>query len=245
MLQDRSNVLKEAKSMTSWTISRLQRLFLHYNRKYWKERLPDYSVLIDNVMDPHGEIFFQEKLIKINVKLHKSDSEVRATVLHEMAHLAVGKEGHNSAFFSELEKLLSLNAPIEIGFPENENRKWLHVIPTRFHLLRKKLVRPYAKQQRVIERRIKGLKAPVEKLTPERIEQLAEDAALEGLTWKLVFLVIVDDKGFVDADGKPLKWAGPYIVAAKRGYRRGRRSYLVEKDLERQFGINAPRDQKK
>lgn len=213
--------------MTRWTATRLQRLFRKYNRRFWKNKLPEYPVIIDSTIDAMGLIFFKEKRIKLNLREHTTDATVRSTLLHEMAHLAVGKVGHNSLFFLQMERLLRQKAPITVGFPENQNRINLDSVPGRFALCRRALARPYARKRRSIEAYVKRRGVRSFDLKPKHIEREYEDAAsLQDLTWKVVLANLEREYGVLDIDGKVLKWAKPYVEAGHRGFRRGRRWYL-------------------
>jgi|ERR1700678_2560676 SprT-like family len=85
---------------------------------------------------------WKRKVITIDVERHKSDREVRSTLLHEMAHAAAsirGSRGHDPKFFAQLEKLLRLRAPIAIDTPEAGGVRILaNLVPSRFPLLKRK-----------------------------------------------------------------------------------------------------------
>ena len=197
-----------------------------YRRKYWPEsrRLRRYRILVARLDGYWGQIEPEERVLRIDISKHPSDRRVRATVLHEMIHAAVGV-GHGVRFWAELERLLKLRAPIRVGFPEmGEQSRHLCVIPKRFRRCRA-LFRPvYLRQQREIQR------LPSYTMTPEAMASECEDAALNGLTWRDVWRQQARLYGFVDMDGKLLPFAERYRVACRRGYRRGRQDFL---DTER------------
>jgi hypothetical protein len=88
------------------TEERLQGMFERYNRKYWKGQLPAYRLAISVMPDAVGRCNWRRKVITINVEAHKSDREIRSTVLHEMAHAAAsirGSHGHDPEFFAQVE----------------------------------------------------------------------------------------------------------------------------------------------
>lgn len=106
---------------THWTEARLKRLFDRYNRKFWRGRLKSYTV---RVKDLSGRTMAtcDDKLcaLFIDAAKHKTDREIRATLLHEMAHAATPKDypAHGYQFWGQLEMLLRKGAPVSIGFPE-------------------------------------------------------------------------------------------------------------------------------
>jgi hypothetical protein len=65
--------------------------------------------------------------------------------------------------------------------------------------------------------------------TLEDIEATFKNAAaFDGVTWPAIWPVLGTEYGFVDSTGRMRPWARRYRVAARRGYMRGRRSFLVE-----------------
>jgi hypothetical protein len=185
-------------------------------------------VIIDNSIDAIGVISFEHKVIKMNLVNQTSDASVRSTLLHEMAHLAAGRAGHDSRFFAQLERLLKLKAPLRVSFPENENRVNCDIVPKRFTLCRRALARPYEKRRHSVEASVRRDRLPLHELTPKDIETECEDfASYEDLTWKAVRDYLGSEYGVVDIDGKVLTWAKEYVEAGQRGYRRGRRWYLM------------------
>jgi hypothetical protein len=68
--------------------------------------------------------------------------------------------------------------------------------------------------------------------TLEDIETAFKNAAaLDGVTWPAIWPVLGTEYGFVDSTGRVRPWALRYRLAARRGYVRGRRSFLVEERL--------------
>ena len=76
--------------------------------------------------------------------------------------------------------------------------------------------------------------------TPEMVAQECEDAAIEGATWKAVWLHHARTWGWVDLDGCVLASAQPYRLAARRGYLKGRRFFLDEPRLRARFDALKP-----
>jgi hypothetical protein len=149
-----------------------------------------------------------------------------------MVHAVVGRGGHHAPFWTQLEYLLSLGAPITVSFPElGERGEHLSIIPSRFRRCRR-LFRPiYERQQRAFKR----VKLPYMTLTPKDIETECEDAAVAGTVWRAVWPFQARTYGFVDLDGRVLPWAKSYEIAARRGYVRGRRFFLGDERLRAQF----------
>jgi hypothetical protein len=103
-----------------WTEQRLVYLFVRYNRRFWRGRLPKVRVCAVALEGSLGEWDTEEREIRIDVR-HQSDREIRSTMLHEMAHLAANATAghdHGSKFWAQIERLLRQKAPITIGFPE-------------------------------------------------------------------------------------------------------------------------------
>jgi hypothetical protein len=126
----------------TWADARLGRLLDHYNMKYWKNKLPKVRVQRnDDLDDALGMCYGSDKHIEINVAADRSDFGVRSTLLHEMCHLASGDAfkdngGHDSRFFAQLEKLLRMQVPINLGHGENPNDSGFLAVPSKFRLCR-------------------------------------------------------------------------------------------------------------
>ena len=128
---------------SAWTAERLQGMFERYNRKYWKGQLPVYRLAISVMPDAVGRCDSTRKVITINVEAHKSDREVRSTLLHEMAHAAAsirGSRGHDPKFFAQVEMLLRRRAAVAIDTPEAGGvRIFANLVPSRFPLLKRRI----------------------------------------------------------------------------------------------------------
>ena len=97
--------------MTAWTSARLNRLFATYNRRFWKNRLAAWRV--DTSGDHQGGYGFcdsRNKRIHVRLSTHSDDYEVRATLVHEMAHAATNTY-HGPQWRKEMERLRSEGAP--------------------------------------------------------------------------------------------------------------------------------------
>jgi hypothetical protein len=134
-----------------------------------------------------GQCDWVWKVIKIDVDQHKSDREVRSTLLHEMAHAAAcicGSCGHDLKFFAEVENLLRLRGPIAIDIPEAGGVRILsNLVPSRFPLLKRKIDRLQTRRNRSLNKPIaeRNLHAPL--VSDHDILGDFEQAATE-LTWK-------------------------------------------------------------
>jgi hypothetical protein len=135
-----------------WTQARLARLLEHYRLRYWprSRRLRRYPITSAPLDGAYGQCDFDARRVVIDVSTHRSDRDVRATVLDEMAHVVVGPPGgHHSPFWEQLEYLLSKHAPVTVGFPElGEQSQHLDAIPRRFHRCRRLFGPVYARRLR-------------------------------------------------------------------------------------------------
>jgi hypothetical protein len=215
---------------TVWTEERLQDNFARYNRRYWQGRLPAYRLVIATMSDAMGLCDSTQKVITIDVERHKSDREVRSTVLHEMAHAAAdirGSRGHDPKFFAQLEKLLQMGAPIAIDTPEAGNvRIFENLVPSHFPLLKRKIDQAEARRSKDIERLIAEDDLPTTLITEDDILGEFEDAAAE-LTWKQAVIAVGLENGLVDDTGRALtRWSRRVLDKAKSRHARERRNYL-------------------
>jgi SprT-like family protein len=234
-----NSTTNQQSNKTAWTEERLRGVFTDYNRKYWRGRLPVYRLVVATMPSSMGRCEWTRKVITIAVEQHKSDREVRSTLLHEMAHAAAslrGSRGHDLKFFAQLEKLLHLRAPIAIDTPEAGGvRIFANVVPSRFPLLKRKIDRAEIRRSRPIERFIAEHKLSPRVITEGYVLNQFEDAALE-LTWKKAVLVVGLEHGMVDETGRPLtRWSRRVLHKAKSRYDRARRNFLQERKLIRDF----------
>ena len=114
--------------------------------------------------DARGFCIPERKIIAVDPDQHRSDNEVRGTILHEMAHAAAdirGSRGHDLTFFTELERLLQQGAPISVDTAE-AGKVYIYIIiyiyiysglvPSRFTLLKRKIDRIEAHRVKGVER---------------------------------------------------------------------------------------------
>lgn len=217
--------------LTKWTDRRLERLYARHNAKYWSGALPD-DIAITNEVSEEGNLgtFYRtEAAIVIDVSRHTSDRGVRDTVLHEMCHVATpdsaANGGHDSAFFEQLERLLTLGASVSVGFAEAGGLRHLHQIPERFALCRAKFKREADRWQRQIARDFAGERAA--DLSPEMIEDDLVNAAIEGLTWKQAAAVVGREYALVDLDGAILPEYVTWFEAARERFDEAREGALT------------------
>jgi hypothetical protein len=208
----------------AWTEERLWDIFTQYNQKYWRGRLPVYRLVIATMPDAMGRCDWTRKVITIDVEQHKSDREMRSTLLHEMAHAAAsirGSRGHDLKFFAQLEKLLQLNAPIAIDTPEAGSVRILaNLVPRRFPLLKRKIDNAEARRSKPLEKLIAEQDLRVRLITDEDILLEFEDAAME-LPWKKAVIAVGLENGLVDETGRPLtRRSRSLLDKARRRYAR-------------------------
>lgn len=221
---------------SAWTEERLQGMFERYNRKYWKGQLPAYRLAISVMPDAVGRCNWRRKVITINVEAHKSDREIRSTVLHEMAHAAAfarGSRGHDPKFFAQVEKLLRVRAPIAIDTPEAGGVRILaNLVPSRFPLLKRKIDQLEARRGNAVEKYAAKHNLAMHLITDDDILRRFEDAAME-LTWKQALMVVGLENGLVDETGRPLTARSRRILdKAKPKYTRARREFLQYRNAE-------------
>ncbi len=212
----------------TWT-NRLGRLLTHYRLRYWpaSRRLRSYRVEVRSLDKAIGQCDFNGHILFIDVASHRSDLEIRATLLHEMVHAVVGRPGHGAPFWTQLESLLARRAPITVGFPElGESGRHLSMIPARLRRCRRMFAPVYHRSQRELTRKIKRLNLPEDKVDFERE---CEDAAAEGLSWRDVWTYQAILYGLVDMDGRLMPKVKPYRDKCRRGYLQGRKFYLLHR----------------
>jgi hypothetical protein len=215
---------------TLWTVARMNRLYRHYNRKFWHGELPTCRLRLAKCEDCVAWAKWRTKEIQVDVDQIDSDGRVRSTLLHEMAHIANGRQPrhHGSAFFAELERLLSMGAPISVSFPENENRVLLQTVPRKFRRCRAALKHKYRVQQRILDQEAKETGLETVSLKGE-LESDFYEAGFQGLSWRAALLVIGRRYGLLDIDDRPLPCFGRYMKLARGCFRRGRRELLEER----------------
>ncbi len=209
--------------------------------------MPVYRLVIATMPDAMGLCESTRKVITIDVEQHKSDREVRSTLLHEMAHAAAsirGSRGHDPKFFAQVEKLLHLRAPIAIATPEAGSVRILaNLVPSRFPLLKRKIDHAEASRSRAIEKLIDERNLHTRVITDDDILREFKDAATE-LTWKEALIAVGLENGLVDDTGRPLTRRSRRVLdEAKRRHARARRNYLQlrrdDRDFQIRYGIHA------
>lgn len=216
--------------MRGWSQQRLSRLFDRYNQRYWSGRLPWYRFVVGPDpahKDALGTCRARQRIIHVDIASHKSDREVRSTLLHEMAHAATKKRSHGVNFFAQLEKLLGKGAPISVGNPEAGYARILaDIVPARFPLTKRMMDRAEARRRRTLEKLMRSNKIRSLQLTEEMIIGDFADAAME-LPWKKSLLAVGLEYGLVDETGRPVNgWASRIARRGKATHARGRRDHL-------------------
>jgi hypothetical protein len=220
---------------TAWTITRLERLYARYNRQFWRGRLRNTPVRIAPMDGNLG--LYQENpgKITVDIRKHKSDRQVRSTLLHEMAHAAADErngEVHGSKFWSQIERLLRQNAPITVGFSETQDLRILrNVVPQCFPLARRAMNTAHRRHQQELE---KEAREPRESgitdqyVTDEDIVGEFKNAAYDGLPWRAALRAVGREYGLIDVDGAPVNQRAKGIFARGRmAHRRARAQVLT------------------
>ncbi len=226
---------KLVQTKTNWSDERLRNLFRRYNQLYWRGRLSRYRVVQAELSQErsYGYCDSRRKRFVIDPDRHSSDRELRATLLHEMAHAASREPGHGVGFFAQMERLIKLGAPISVRSPEAGSAHILaNIVPPRFPRLRAKMNRAENRRERDVMTQTRGL--PVITITDDMIVTSFEDAML--LKWKTALLAVGLENGLVDDTGRPLTaWARRLVTKGRRVHRRARRDHLESEKHWRQI----------
>lgn len=216
---------RRARGPSLWTSARLERLYTRYNRRYWRGRLPVLAVSNQHLDDCVGVTERSPLRISVDVAQHRTDREVRGTLLHEMAHVADRarhKVGHGYGFWTEIERLLRQRAPITIGCPEMPGHAFITAlsVPRRLRLSRQALERTRRRLEREIPA---GL--PEQLVTDTEILGAFEDAATDGLTWSRARRAVGLEYGLLDVEHNPIDaWARRLLARAEHRVREARRA---------------------
>jgi hypothetical protein len=203
--------------MSNWTESRLQRLFVRYNRRFWHGRLRGVRFCISPLERCYGEWLLKQREIRIDIDRHEgNDREIRSTLLHEMCHVAAGPD-HNSKFWAEIERLLCRRAPIAVGFPETDGLQIVeNAVPRRFLLARRLLNKVHRQQQRKLEAEARNSGREDLTLTEEDLLQEFADSDVASLRWKRALRLVGSKYGLLDIDGKPKDKRSARIISRAR-----------------------------
>jgi len=227
---------------TNWTQQRLQRLFQRYDRHYWRGKLSRYSVSIGDLKDKGAVGFCYRPLHKIVVDIaaHNSDAEIRATLLHEMAHAAdnsTSRYAHGDGFFRQIEHLLRERAPITLKMPEMPGHQFpLSAVPAKFPLCRKSAAKLEARRAGRVKKWMKKHpdKMPIQ-ITTDYIISEFEDAAME-CTWAEAKYVIGTRYGLIDVEHRPNSVQNSRVLnRARRAFTKARREYFAARKREEQL----------
>jgi hypothetical protein len=105
--------MKMSSSLTVWEDSRLMSQFERYNLRFWSGRLEGWSVIeSEECAGTYGECDPSRRLILVRPWKHNSDFEVRATLVHEMAHAASNRD-HDEKWRMEMMRVKALGAPTD------------------------------------------------------------------------------------------------------------------------------------
>lgn len=234
-------ISEKEKMMTAWTEKRLQYLFSHYNQRFWRGRLLHVHIRIRNLTNDGGPVFgrieWKQREILINIDAHTTDRAIRATLLHEMAHLATPrKERHDSEFWAQIERLLRQRAPLTVSSCETPGLGIFHdVVPARFRLARRALNRVEKKRRLDVEKFACESALPTRTITDADIATQFYEAGAE-VTWRVALGIIGLEMGLLDVDGKPKsRWAARVVAMGRRAHARGRRDHFAYEKSQREF----------
>jgi hypothetical protein len=109
-LSHKAEVTTSVQRLSPMSQEELQKLFNHYNRKYWRARLPVYAVAVST---RHNGGYCDKRLrvIFIHPNIASEDQDAKRTLLHEMSHAAVSS-GHGKLWKAEMRRLRRRGAPI-------------------------------------------------------------------------------------------------------------------------------------
>jgi len=215
----------------AWTNHRLERAYAHYNRRFWKGKLPVFSVIAGP--PPHQEDLlglceWKRRRIYINVAAHETDRAVRATLLHEMHMSALVR---NFASRTGTGSLPRWNASCE------------PVLPSRSRIQRCRMCVFIRWQCPVAflcaERRLSVCKGawsersprtqPVHRITDEEILSNFEDAAVAGLSWKGAKMAVGQYNGLLDVEARPVNaWARHVLARARGRFKKAKLDYGID-----------------
>ncbi len=114
--------------LSNWTDRKLTCVFLGYKRRYWGERIRrGYSIYFDPSKAPlvstgsrdgsvgplKGVCHKEQGWIVIWRNSHRTETDLRETILHEMAH-AVARGVHGRDFYREIKRIRKLGAPVSV-----------------------------------------------------------------------------------------------------------------------------------
>jgi SprT-like family len=112
-----------------WTNARLQATFKKFNREYFCGMLQDWAVAFDEgCLGLYGYADPEKLRICIRLSEHSGDHDVKATLIHEMAHAATTEDdAHGDRWASEMHRLRAAGAPTNpLDFiPDYDKNRWL------------------------------------------------------------------------------------------------------------------------
>jgi len=218
--------------MEKWTERRLERLFQHYNRIYWRGRLSGCRTILATLHESMGDFHPKRRLIRIDADKHKSDRDLRGTLLHEMSH-AAAPGGHSIPFFAELERLIRRGAPVTVDAAEAGSlRIFRDIVPKRFPLVRAKMDRVEKRRRRNILAIAREARAQFHTITDDMIVGYFEDEGVFELPWKKALVLVGMEYGLTDESGRPVNaWARRIVGRAQKAYCRARRDHFESQRL--------------
>jgi len=207
---------------TKWTQNRLTNLFRRYNKNYWNSSLDSWIVGVKKLQDFVGICCRKEKEIWIDIAAHKTDLEVRETLLHEMAHAAdksKSKIAHGYGFWEQIERLLEQGAPLNVSFSEMPSHTFpLSAIPKKFKRCRAVAEKLEKTRERETSRIICQERLMVREISDEDILEEFADYEAGQVVWQVALRKIGLDYGLVDVEGRPVDERAERII--KKGYQK-------------------------
>jgi hypothetical protein len=224
-----------------WTERRLARLFTRYNQHYWRGHLPCVRVKIRELEGSNGEWVPRNGEIRIDIASHPNDRGVRATLLHEMAHVAEWPKrkpnsNHGSTFWAEIERLLRQKAPVIISNAEAPTVRFMgDIVPKRFRLARLRVERAEKKRAGKIEKWLREHPHIEEALiTDQHILDTFADGQAAAVPWPHALQMIGYEYGLLDVDGNPKnQWAAKIVEQGRMVHRRARRETALDERFKK------------
>jgi hypothetical protein len=91
---------------SEWTEQRVQRLFERYDGRFISRRLAEWKTdLSGDYPGCFGYCDIQTKRLYVRFEAHTSDRQLRATLVHEMAHASVSSRDHEEIWRLEMGRL--------------------------------------------------------------------------------------------------------------------------------------------
>jgi hypothetical protein len=203
-----------------WTEKRLQAQYQRYNRRYWNGELEPCEIVIGRLRHAHGQV--GGFTITIDVADHMYDDEVRATLLHEMVHVAVfDYPPHGLTFWKEVNRILGQGAPPQLVLPITRRlRTLLRTTKPKLFYCNMAVSKMDAKEKRT---RLWDRENELEHVHWATVTKFRDVA--EKFTWTQALRLLGLQAGLVDQFGQPLSRRQAKVLALiKKRFEQERRS---------------------